>query len=124
MCLFSEAAQHANQAVQNKQPVVPMHIKAQHDIDSHSWGFQDSVETDSNPYEAALTREVKCHVSQDPMTSLKGTSFALSLFSTEVTYTVHSGNVTAFLCLPDTSVYRLVECTPQARQPLRYLNNF
>ena len=36
------------------------------------------------------------------MTSLKGTSYALSLFSTEVTYTVHSGNVTAFLCLPDT----------------------
>ena len=53
------------------------------------------------------------------MTSLKGTGFALSLFSTEVTYTIYSSNVTTFLCLSDTSVYRLDECTPQVRQPLQ-----
>ena len=61
------------------------------------------------------------------MTSFKGTCFALSLFSTEVTCTILSG-VTPFLCLPDTSVYRLVECTPQVRQPLQlpeqYLDRF
>ena len=40
-----------------------MHIKAQHDIYSHLCASKDSVDTDSNTDEAALTREVDFHVS-------------------------------------------------------------
>ena len=35
VCLSSEAVQHVYQAVQNNQPVVPIHIKAKCNIDSH-----------------------------------------------------------------------------------------
>ena len=56
MCLSPETAQHVYQAVKNNQPVAPMYIKAQHDIDSHLFNSEDSVETDPNPYEAELTR--------------------------------------------------------------------
>ena len=48
----------------------------------------------------------------------------MSLFSTEVIYTVHSGNITSYLCLADTPVYRLVECTPWVRQLLLVSEQF
>ena len=55
-CLSPEAAQHVYQAVQNDQPATPIQIKAEHAIDSPACDSQDSVEPDTNPSEAALTR--------------------------------------------------------------------
>ena len=66
-CLFPEDAHHVYKAVQNDQPVAPIQLEVEHAVDSSACDSQDSVEPDTNPYEAALTREVDFQLSQDPM---------------------------------------------------------
>ena len=77
-------------AVQNNQPV------AEHAIDSPACDSQDSVEPNTNLYEAAWIREVDFQLSQDSINSLKGIHFTWSLLSTDISYITHTDTLTSF----------------------------